>query len=125
MDNTNPKQQDQVQQVNPVAAPPQAVGSVQKEQEPIGTFIKSSEPEPIVSPELLEHGVKAVNQQVPTLSDEVKTAGLVHVKETTHANLSSSANLPLTAQQAIVGKKSGVGSSLAWLSALVLKVLKG
>lgn len=121
MDDTNANQN----QNNPnlTAQPVPTVGSLQKEQEPVSTFIKSSELEPVVSPELSEQGVVVVNQHVPNLSQEVKDAGLVHVKETVPVNLNPSTNFPLTAAQAKIAKKSGVGNSISWLSALVLKAL--
>ncbi|MEX2007174.1 MAG: hypothetical protein WD992_00150 [Candidatus Levyibacteriota bacterium] len=122
MDDNNSNQQNQAQNV-PVDQF-QPAGSVQKENEPVSSLVKHSEPEPVITPELSEQGVTAVNQHVPNLPAEVRSAGVVHAKETIAPNLNPSSNLPLTKQQAQMGKKSGVGNSLAWLSALVLKVLR-
>ncbi|MBI2195930.1 MAG: hypothetical protein HYU48_02700 [Candidatus Levybacteria bacterium] len=122
MDDNNSNQKNQTLNVPVDQVAPS--GSVQKEQEPVvSTSVKHSEPEPVISPELLEQGVAAVNQHVPNLPEDVRNAGVVHAKETNVPNLNSATNLPLTIRQAKEGKKSGVGNSLAWLSALVLKVL--
>jgi len=103
---------------------PQATPSMKPEHEPLGSFIRPSEPEPIIDSVLSEQGVEAVNQHVPNLPPEARSAGVVHAKETIAPNLNPSSNLALTQEQAQVGKKSGTGNSLAWLSALILKVLR-
>jgi hypothetical protein len=135
MDDTNNigQQQNTTGSNQPVQGIPQAqviqpqpnVPLIHKEQEPIpsNSFVNVSEVEPVINKELQEFGVKVIGQK-PTVPEEVHKAGLIPVGENVPISPNPSSNQILTSAQATAGVKSGVGNSLAWLSALILKIMK-
>lgn len=136
MDDTNniPKQQNPIGGDQPVQNIPQAqavqpqpdASLIHKEQEPIPSnpFIKASEIEPVVHEELKEFGVNVLGEK-PTVSEEAYKAGVRPVGENIPVQTSPSPSSQiLTSAQATAGAKSGVGNSLAWLSTLILKIMK-
>lgn len=102
----------------------QVVPSMKPEHEPLGSFVKHSEAEPILPPEVSEQGVEVVNQHVPNLSQEVKDAGMVHAKETIAPNLNPLTTLPLTKEEEAIGLKGDKSNSLYGLAMLVQKLRK-
>lgn len=139
MDNSLPNQtnDDQnLQQTQSQQQPPaQPVGSVAKEHGPIGVSVESkpeeyivpsgAEVEPVVSPELAEHGVEVVaNREHPVLSDDHRQIGIQHAKEsvpvTTHPQ--GSIQLPMTEEDADRRfRTTKVDDSDHWFTALVKK----
>ncbi|MBI1982525.1 MAG: hypothetical protein HYU49_01805 [Candidatus Levybacteria bacterium] len=132
--NVAPQAQDQpqasvggsvVQQpvVTPVSAP-------QKEQQPpassVSEFVKPSEAEPAIHPELAEVGVEKVSE-VPELTLEDKKAGLAPAKESVPVLTQPSGliQLPMTEEEARrTIKTTNVSDSRHWLAVLVEKMFQ-
>lgn len=121
MDDTN-QTQDQ-----PVVAP---VSVPQKEQQPvspeISEFVKPSEAEPVIHPELAEAGVEKV-KEVPDLTLEDRKAGLSAAKESVPVSTTPSGlvQLPMTEEEAKrTIKTTSVSDSRHWLAVLVEKVFQ-
>lgn len=117
--------QPQVQGQQPVATP---VGTPQKEQQPVSSevseFVKPSETEPVIHPELSEVGVEKV-KEVPELTLEDKKAGLSAAKESVPVSTAPSGlvQLPMTEEEALrTIKTTNVSDSRHWLAVLVEKV---
>ena len=110
--------------VNVTPQEPQAAPSMKPEHEPIGAFVKHSEAEPTLPPEVSEQGVEVINQHVPNLSQEAKNAGVVHAKETAVPNLNPLTTLPLTKEEEAIGLKGDKSNSLYGLAMLVQKLRK-
>jgi len=110
----------------PIAEPQPDVSLMHKEQEPLPSnpFIKATEVEPVVNGEIKEFGVDVIGKQNPQISQEAHFAGVRLAGEALPipSQPSSSAQI-LTREEAVAGRKSGVGNSLSWLSALILKIM--
>lgn len=114
-------------QDQPVATP---LSAPQKEQQPVASetseFIKPSEAEPIIHPELAEAGVEKV-KEVPDLTLEDKKAGLSAAKESVPVSTAPSGlvQLPMTEEEARQTiKKTSISDSRHWLAVLVEKVFQ-
>lgn len=133
----NPPKTD-VQMQPPVAPPPGGlptpISGPQKEAEPLSIsqntqeYITPSEIEPVIAPEVAEHGVETVtNQHVPQLTPEHKALGIEHAKETVQVVTvpTGQVQLPMTVEEATVTvKQQKVSNSIVWIAALVLKHAK-
>lgn len=120
--NIQPQAQDQ-----PVVTP---VSTPQKEQQPVvspvSEFVKPSEAEPTIHPELAEVGVEKV-KEVPDLTLEDKKAGLSAAKESVPVSTAPSGlvQLPMTEEEARrTIKTTSVSDSRHWLAFLIEKVSK-
>lgn len=109
--------------VAPVSVP-------QKEQQPvspeISEFVKPSEAEPVIHPELAEAGVEKV-KEVPDLTLEDRKAGLSAAKESVPVSTTPSGlvQLPMTEEEAKrTIKTTSVSDSRHWLAVLVEKVFQ-
>lgn len=111
-------------QDQPVATP---VSAPQKEQQPaVSEFLKPSEAEPVIQPELSEAGVEKV-KEVPDLTLEDKKAGLEPAKESVPVSTTPSGlvQLPMTEEEAVrTIKTTSVSDSRHWLAVLVEKVFQ-
>ncbi len=124
----------------PVAPPPQVgpvqsspVSPPQKEQQPVVSlqpqeeFIKLSETEPVVHPELSEIGVEKVSE-APNLSLGDQAAGLSLAKESTPVvtNQTSAVQLPMTEQEAkkVLKMHKKIADSIVWMATLIIKHFK-
>ncbi len=113
--------------------PTQPVGSVAKEQGPLGVseFIKPSgaESTPVIPPEVAEHGVETVTDyEKPQLTQEHKEVGIHEAKESVPVSTqpTGSVQLPMTEEEArqTVKMHKKVSDSILWLAALILKHAK-
>lgn len=111
----------------PVATP---VSVPQKEQQPVSSevseFVKPSEAEPVIHPELSEVGVEKV-KEVPDLTLEDKKAGLEPAKESVPVSTAPSGlvQLLMTEEEAErTIKTTSVSDSRHWLAVLVEKVFQ-
>lgn len=132
-DNSNAQNQDQVNnQVQPQAVS-SPVSSPQKEQiEPVlgqtpPEWVKPSEKEPEIHPEIAEAGIKETSE-LPELKEDHKKAGIELAKESTPVSTEplGIVELPMTQAQAsnIVKKNKDSANALVWLAILVLKQIK-
>ncbi|MCL5970068.1 MAG: hypothetical protein M1450_01005 [Patescibacteria group bacterium] len=104
---------------------------IQKEREvlpgdhPSYELIKPSEPEPVIEKEVLETGVRSVNNDRPVLSEEVKSIGLTDAKESTPVSTQPSGLVQLKEELLKEGAdKQNPGSSIRWLLTEAIKQLK-
>lgn len=118
--NVAPQIQDQ-SVATPVSAP-------QKEQQPVSSevseFVKPSEAEPVIHPELAEAGVEKI-KEVPDLTLEDKKAGLSAAKESVPVSTvpSGLVQLPMTEEEARrTIKTTKPSDSRHWWAVLVEKV---
>lgn len=109
--------------VTPVSVP-------QKEQQPVSSevseFVKPSEAEPVIHPELSEVGVEKV-KEVPDLTLEDKKAGLEPSSESVPVSTAPSGlvQLPMTEEEALrTIKTTKASDSRHWLAVLVEKVFQ-
>lgn len=109
--------------VTPVSVP-------QKEQQPVASevseFVKPSEAEPVIHPELAEVGVKEVTE-VPELTLEDKKAGIEPAKESVPVSAAPSGlvQLPMTEEEALrTIKTTKPSDSRHWWAVLVEKVFQ-
>lgn len=119
--------QPQVQGQQSVATP---VGTPQKEQQPVPSevseFVRPSEVEPTIHPELAEIGVEKV-KEVQDLTLEDKKAGLSAAKESVPVSTAPTGlvQLPMTEEEAKrTIKTTSPSESRHWLAALVKKISK-
>ncbi|PIP74557.1 MAG: hypothetical protein CO135_04015 [Candidatus Levybacteria bacterium CG_4_9_14_3_um_filter_35_16] len=118
------------QQIQPQVIPMPQTGLPQKEAEPIAqkeTFVKISEEEPIIHPEVKEAGVEKVSDKL-RLEEEHLKAGIEHAKESTPVKTepSDEVSFPMTTQKAneIVKSKKSIKNSILWLATSVLRQIK-
>ena len=122
---TNNQQQNQLNQQQPVSP----VGNAQKEVSPIpqsDEFMKVSEIEPNIHPELQEAGVEVVKTE-PDLTLEDKRAGLSLAKETIpHPTQPIGVvTLPMTkAEEQKIAKNVSPTHSIRWLVEIFHKIRK-
>ena len=127
---------DTDQNVKPANTQPQAqvqqpatpVGTPQKEQQPVPSevseFVKPSQVEPAIHPELAEVGVERVSE-IPELTLEDKKAGLSAAKESVPVPTTPQGlvQLPMTEEEARrTIKTTNASDSRHWLAVLVEKV---
>jgi len=118
------------QQVQPQVIPMPQTGLPQKEVEPVTKkepFIKASEEEPKLHPEVAEIGVETVSEKLQ-LEEEHQKIGMEHSKESTPVKTepSDKVSFPMTVQKAneIVKSKKSIKNSILWLATSVLRQIK-
>lgn len=108
------------QPVNPVSAPQKEV-----EVAPASDYIVSSETSPIIEKEVLDAGVKEVDQ-MPRLTEEHFRTGIKHSAESTPVQRepTGQVKLPMTQVQAQQEAKGSTNDATTWLASFILRIFK-
>jgi hypothetical protein len=124
MDDTSQKQN---QDNNQVGQPVNPVSIAQKEVEvaPVSDYIVPSETSPRIEKEVVDAGVKEVNQ-APNLTSEHFNAGIRHSAENTPVQIEPTGliKLPMTQSQAQQEAKGSTDNATTWLANFILRILK-
>ncbi len=119
----------QVAPVTPVSVPQKEAGPAFSKTVQQEDYIRPSEVEPIIHPEVSEHGVEAVSDHESLqLTDEHKKIGIESAKESTPVATQPTGRvqLPMTEEEAKQAVKihKKVSDSIVWLAQLILKHAK-
>lgn len=129
MNDQNQPQNVQVSQV-PIAPTPVSVPNKEhvpavtaNEALPVQEFVKSTEQEPNLPPEVKDAGVQ-VQQNIPQLTDDHKKIGVFHAPEIAAAapSFTPTVNYILSADEEKIAMKKSPTYSIRWLAQLQQKV---
>ena len=131
MNDDNQKNQDQNPQVTTantnqpqVQAVP--VGSMKKEAGPVSDYVKLSESEPQVHPEVAKVGVEVVSEEKPSLTEEHFKIGVKESIPQPKIEPTGTVQLPMSGQQAeqTVKTDKKITDSILWMAIAVIRQLK-
>ena len=123
MDDSN---QNQNKGDNQVHQPLNPIGTLQKEVEaaPVRDYVASSETMPKIEKEVLDAGVKEIDQ-APRLTQEHFKVGITHSAESTPVRESTmQIKLPMTESEALQQAKGNTNDATTWLASFILRLLK-
>ena len=105
---------------------PVPVGSINKETGPVSDYVKVSESEPEIHPEVAEAGVEAVSEEKPPLTEEHFKIGVKEAIPEPKIEPSTDVHYPISQQQAsqTVKVNKNITNSILWMANSVIRQLK-
>ena len=131
MNDDNQLKQDQNPQVamsdsNQPQVQTSPVGSMKKEAGPVSDYVKLSENEPQIHPEVAKAGVEVVTEEKPQLTEEHFKIGVKETIPQPQIEPTENIQLPMSEQKAVQTIKTDkkITDSILWMAIAVIRQLK-